>query len=206
MQHRYDDMTSHHQQGTMLCATEEEMGPPDLVHMQIERERLMQDVSDRYGKSSTRHLSAMQIQGVTHLLDTMQTNLYSENLGKLGSLNSDLLTNDRIAMILREEYGKIYFRTGLLHLTMIFASLIVIALSIGLSFPQFAQYCLMAAGALGVLWVLVFATRFLSTLNNYRLLSEEKSFSPMPAPATATAGTTPCTSCPPPVQCPSSSS
>jgi hypothetical protein len=152
----------------------------ELVQLQNEREEIMKYMVKQYEMNTKQHDSALKYKNYNDLVSNMQDNIYKQNMTRLGNVNVDILTNERLSTILKEEYNKVVFRTQVVNIVLIYLCLIIVLLVIGLNVKSVAFFCLIGAGMLVALCFVILVMKFWNSRNDYRMLNEEKDFSTNP--------------------------
>jgi energy-converting hydrogenase Eha subunit C len=151
-----------------------------VLQLQNDREQIMGYITDQYNKNTAQQASALKYKNNSNLIATIQDDLYKQNNHTLGSVNSDLVTFDRLSSMMKEEYAKILFRSQLVNLTLIYASVIIVVLVVGVSYKRLAVYSIILAAIIGVVFLVNFVMRLWSLRRNYRMLSVEQDFGGFP--------------------------
>lgn len=154
-----------------------------LLDLANQRDVLMQKLMAEYEKNTSFYDAAMKINKNKDYIKGLQDTLNSINGKKLGDLNSDLMTYNRVAAINTEQYRKIYNANQYMKTTIIFEALLFVILFIAYLKFEIIPVSLLryVAIILCVGYVLLMLYNLYSNLGTYRMLNVEKEFSVVPA-------------------------
>lgn len=180
-----------------------------LVKLQADRDNVMQKLLAEYGQNTAYHDAAQKMQTDSQYINQLQGAVYNANLGKLGSLNSDIMTYSRVSSINTESFRYIFKINTIFKITIVFECILLLLFVCIYSFSDKIQGKEGLATLLMGLIFFVIAVYIIVLLwiawinrNNYRMLTIEKDYI-VPSDSTTTdesncpvCTTTPTSSCP----------
>lgn len=149
-----------------------------LLNLQSERDGTMQKLVDDYQKNTQYYDAAIKLNSDANYIKSLQNTLYTVNSNKLGAINSDLMTSNRVASINTEEYRAVANTNQYLKMSIIFECVVIIILVLAhmnLSFlPAIALKSVLIV--VTILFLIVLAIRAYYGRSKYRMLTVEKDF------------------------------